>query len=52
MADHFEKAFFFWKDYDHEIVKELLTTFKPDIVIEEMGERKLFRDATEKLVLD
>jgi alginate O-acetyltransferase complex protein AlgJ len=52
MADHFEKAFFFWKDYDHEIVKELLTTFKPDIVIEEMGERKSFRAATKKLVLD
>jgi hypothetical protein len=52
MADHFEKAFFLWKYYDHEILKELMTTFKPDIVIEEMGERRLFRDATEKLVMD
>ncbi len=52
IADHFEKAFFLWKYYDHEILKELMTTFKPDIVIEEMGERRLFRDATEKLVMD
>ena len=52
MADHFEKAFFFWKKYDHEIVKELLTTFKPDIVVEQRGERKLYRHATKKLVLD
>ena len=52
IADHFEKAFFLWKYYDHEILKEIMTTFKPDIVIEEMGERRLFRDATEKLVMD
>lgn len=52
MADHFEKAIFLWKYYNHEIVKEILTTFKPDLVIEEMGERRLFRDATEELVMD
>jgi hypothetical protein len=52
MADHFEKAIFLWKYYDHEILKELMPTFKPDIVIEQMGESRIFRDATEKVVMD
>ncbi len=52
MADHFKKAVFLWRYYDQQLVEDLLTTFKPDIVIEEMGERRLFRDATEKLVMD
>ncbi len=48
LAEHFKNAVFLWKYYDQEIMEELLTTFKPDIVIEEMGERRLFRDATGK----
>lgn len=52
LAEHFKKAVFLWKYYDQEIMEELLTIFKPDIVIEEMGERRLFRDATGKAGLD
>jgi hypothetical protein len=52
ITDHFKKAIFLWKYYDQKIVEELLPDFRPDIVIEEMGERRLFRDATEKLAMD
>ena len=52
LADHFKKAIFLWKHYDHAIVKELLKIFKPDIVIEEVGESGLFKEATKELMLD
>jgi len=41
LSENFKEVIYLWKDYDPKNVEELLSTFKPDIVIEERGERTL-----------
>ena len=41
MTENFNEVIYLWKKYDQANVEELLRTFKPDIVIEERGERQL-----------
>lgn len=40
-SENFKQIIYVWKDYDQKNIDELLTVFKPDIVIEEQGERQL-----------
>lgn len=40
-SENFKEVIYLWKSYDQKNVEELLTVFKPDIVIEEKGEREL-----------
>lgn len=40
-SENFKEVIYLWKNYDPKNVEELLSTFKPDIVIEEIGERTL-----------
>jgi len=41
LSENFKEVIYLWKDYDPKNVEELISTFKPDIVIEERGERTL-----------
>jgi alginate O-acetyltransferase complex protein AlgJ len=41
LSENFKEIIYLWKDYDPQNVEELISTFKPDIVIEETGERTL-----------
>ena len=41
VSENFETIIYLWKDYDQKNIEELLGVFKPDIVIEERGERQL-----------
>ncbi len=41
LSENFKEVIYLWKDYDQKNVEELISTFKPDIVIEEKGERTL-----------
>ncbi|MGW8195844.1 MAG: alginate O-acetyltransferase AlgX-related protein, partial [Desulforhopalus sp.] len=40
-SENFNKIIYLWKNYDQQNVEQLLTVFKPDIVIVERGERQL-----------
>ena len=40
-SENFKEVIYLWKDYDQKNIEELLAVFKPDIVIEERGERRL-----------
>ena len=41
MSENFKEVIYLWKDYDQANIEELLSTFKPDIIIEEIVERML-----------
>lgn len=41
ISANFKEVIYLWKDYDQQNIEEVLTTFKPDIVIEEKAERAL-----------
>ena len=41
LSENFKEVVYLWKDYDQKNIEELLTVFKPDIVIEETAERVL-----------
>lgn len=40
-SENFKEVIYLWKTYDQKNIEELLAVFKPDIVIEEKGERRL-----------
>jgi len=40
-SENFQKVIYLSKEYDQKIIEEILSTFKPDIVIEEKLERSL-----------
>lgn len=40
-SENFKEVVYLWKNYDQKNIEELLHVFKPDIVIEEKGEREL-----------
>jgi hypothetical protein len=40
-SENFKEVLYLWKNYDQKNIEELLEVFKPDIVIEEKGEREL-----------
>lgn len=40
-SENFKEVIYLWKNYDQKNIEELLEVFKPDIVIEEKGEREL-----------
>ena len=40
-SENFKEVIYLWKSYDQKNIEELLTVFKPDIVIEEKAERNL-----------
>lgn len=41
LSENFKEVIYLWKDYDQNNIEELLSTFKPDIIIEEKVERIL-----------
>lgn len=41
ISENFHEVVYLWKDYDQTNIEELLSKFKPDIVIEERAERLL-----------
>jgi alginate O-acetyltransferase complex protein AlgJ len=41
-AENFGRVVYLWKNYDQANIEEILKVFKPDIVIEERFERRLF----------
>ena len=41
-SENFREVVYLWKDYDQKSIEEIMTYFKPDIVIEEIVERHLF----------
>lgn len=41
VSENFKEVIYLWKYYDQKNIEELLLIFKPDIVIEEKGQRKL-----------
>ena len=41
-SENFREVVYLWKDYDQKNIEEIMTYFKPDIVIEEIAERHLF----------
>ena len=41
-SENFREVVYLWKDYDQKNIEEILTYFKPDVVIEEIAERHLF----------
>jgi len=41
LSENFKEIIYLWKGYDPKNVEELISTFKPDIVIEETGQRTL-----------
>ncbi len=41
ISENFKEVIYLWKDYDEKNVEELLSTFNPDIIIEEKVERML-----------
>jgi alginate O-acetyltransferase complex protein AlgJ len=41
-SENFKEVVYLWKDYDQKNIEEIMTYFKPDIVIEEIAERHLF----------
>ena len=41
LSENFKEIIYLWKGFDPKNVEELISTLKPDIVIEERGERKL-----------
>jgi hypothetical protein len=41
LSENFKEVIYLWKDYDQSNIEELLSTFKPDIIIEEKVERIL-----------
>lgn len=41
-SENFKKVVFLWKEYDQKNIEEIMTSFKPDIVIEITVERYLF----------
>lgn len=40
--DQFGQVIYVWNFYDHTLMKKILTTFKPDLVIEERTERDIW----------
>ncbi|PID41066.1 MAG: hypothetical protein CR981_04960 [Proteobacteria bacterium] len=42
VSENFGEVIYLWKSYDQQNIEEILPFFKPDIVIEERVERKLF----------
>ena len=47
-SENFREVVYLWKGYDQKNIEEILTYFKPDIVIEEITERHLFDVLLEK----
>lgn len=41
-SENFKKVVYLWKEYDQKNIEEIMTSFKPDIVIETTVERFLF----------
>ena len=41
LSENFKEVVYLWKEYDQNNIEELLSTFKPDIIIEERVERIL-----------
>jgi len=41
-SENFKEVIYLWKGYDQNNIKELLSTFEPDIIIEEQVERVLY----------
>jgi alginate O-acetyltransferase complex protein AlgJ len=41
LSENFKEVIYLWKEYDQNNIEELLSTFKPDIIIEERVERIL-----------
>ncbi len=41
ISENFKEVIYLWKSFDQQNIEEILATFKPDIVIEEIGERTL-----------
>jgi alginate O-acetyltransferase complex protein AlgJ len=41
-SENFKKVIYLWKEYDQKNIEEIMTSFKPDIVIEITVERFLF----------
>ncbi len=45
-SENFKKVVYLWKQYDQKNIEEIMTSFKPDIVIEITVERFLFNSVT------
>lgn len=45
-SEKFKKAVYLWKEYDQKNIEEIMTSFKPDIVIELTVERFFFNSVT------
>lgn len=41
LSENFREVIYLWKDYDQDNIEEILSTFNPDIIIEEKVERML-----------
>jgi alginate O-acetyltransferase complex protein AlgJ len=41
-SENFREVVYLWKNYDQKNIEEIMTYFKPDVVIEETSERHLF----------
>lgn len=48
LSQNFQEVVYLWKDYDQKNIEEILTYFKPDIVIESIVERHLFDSLLKK----
>jgi hypothetical protein len=46
LSENFKKVVYLWKEYDQKNIEEIMTSFKPDIVIEITVERFLFNSVT------
>jgi alginate O-acetyltransferase complex protein AlgJ len=42
LSENFREVVYLWKDYDQKNIEEIMTYFKPDIVIESVVERNMF----------
>ncbi len=42
LSENFKEIIYLWKGYDRKNIEEIMTIFKPDIVIEEIVERHIF----------
>lgn len=42
ISQNFKEVVYLWKDFDMENVKELMASYKPDVVIEAIAERHMF----------
>lgn len=48
LSENFKEVIYLWKEYDQQNVEEVLTLFRPDIVIEARAERHIFDSFLEK----